>query len=89
MSPVGLWGNALATPFSDKVQRDEMKPPGCINCLKKCSRRFCIIQALIEARVGNLEQGLVFAGEHVYRIKEIMSVKDIFAMFFSGLDYRD
>jgi len=89
MSPVGLWGNALATPFSDKVQREEMKPLTCMNCLKKCSQRFCIIQALIEARIGNLDKGLVFAGEHVYRIKEIMSVKDIFTMFFSGLDYRD
>ena len=89
MSPVGLWGNALATPFSDKADRGEMKPLTCSNCLKKCSRRFCIIQALIEARSGNLDKGLVFAGEHVYRINEILSVKDIFNMFFSGLDYRD
>ena len=89
MSPVGLWGNALATPFSDKAQSGEMKSLTCMNCLKKCSQRFCIIQALIEARAGNLDKGLVFAGEHVYRIKEIMSVKDIFTMFFSGLDFRD
>lgn len=89
MSPVGLWGNALATPFSDKVQRGEVQQLTCVNCLKKCSQRFCIIQALIEARAGNLEKGLVFAGEHVFRIKEIMSVKDIFKMFFAGLDYRD
>ncbi len=89
MSPVGLWGNALSTPFSDKAQREEMKPLDCMNCLKKCSHRFCIIKALIEARAGNLDKGLVFSGEHVYRIKEIMSVKDIFAMFFAGLDYRD
>lgn len=89
MSPVGLWGNALPTPFSEKAQRGEMMPPNCISCLKKCSRRFCIIQALIEARVGNLDKGLVFAGEQVYRIKEILSVEDIFKMFFTGLDYRD
>ncbi|HAE41041.1 MAG TPA: 2-nitropropane dioxygenase, partial [Candidatus Riflebacteria bacterium] len=54
-----------------------------------CSRRFCIIQALIQARAGNLDKGLVFAGENVYRIGEILSVKDIFTMLFSGLDYRD
>ncbi|MBU1108814.1 MAG: nitronate monooxygenase [Candidatus Riflebacteria bacterium] len=89
MSPVGLWGNALSTPFSDKAERGEMKPPSCNSCLKKCSRCFCIIQALIEARGGNLDKGLVFAGEHVYRINEILSVKDIFNMFFSGLDYLD
>ena len=89
MSPVGLWGNALPTSFSEKAARGEMKPQSCDGCLKKCSRRFCIIQALIEARVGNLDKGLVFAGENVYRIEEILSVKDIFARFFSGLDYRD
>lgn len=89
MSPVGLWGNALATPFSEKADRGEMKPQTCDSCLKKCSRRFCIIQALIQARAGNLDKGLVFAGENVYRIGEILSVKDIFARLFSGLDYRD
>lgn len=89
MSPVGLWGNVLATPFSDKVEQGKARPPVCSSCLKKCSRRFCIIQALIEARAGNLDKGLVFAGEQVYRINEILSVKDIFKMFFSGLDYRD
>lgn len=89
MSPVGLWGNVLATHFSDEVEQGRGKPPICSSCLKKCSRRFCIIQALIEARAGNLEKGLVFAGEQVYRINEILSVKDIFKMFFSGLDYRD
>lgn len=89
MSPVGLWGNALPTPFTDKVNSGNFTPPACIGCLKKCSRRFCIIQALIDARGGNLEDGLVFAGEHVYRIEEILSVKEIFEMFFKGLEYRD
>jgi NAD(P)H-dependent flavin oxidoreductase YrpB (nitropropane dioxygenase family) len=89
MSPVGLWGNALPTPFSDKVEQGNAKIPVCHGCLKKCSRRFCIIQALIEARGGNLDEGLVFAGEHVYRIDEILSVKDIFSMFFNGLDFKD
>ncbi|MDD2999194.1 MAG: nitronate monooxygenase [Candidatus Riflebacteria bacterium] len=89
MSPVGLWGNALRTAFVDKVERGEARIADCVRCLKKCSRRFCIIQALIEARSGNLDKGLVFAGEHVYRIGKIMSVRDIFEMFFKGLEYRD
>lgn len=89
MSPVGLWGNALPTPFSEKVENGTAKVPPCHGCLKKCSHRFCVIQALIEAKDGNLEEGLVFAGEQVYRINEILSVKEIFAMFFNGLEYKD
>jgi len=89
MSPVGLWGNALPTPFTDRVTAGDVKPPACIGCLKKCSRRFCIIQSLIDARAGNLDEGLVFAGEHVYRIDKIMSVAEIFEMFFKDLEFRD
>ncbi|MDD3146336.1 MAG: nitronate monooxygenase [Candidatus Riflebacteria bacterium] len=87
MSPVGLWGNALPTTFTDKVAAGTAHHPACWGCLKKCSHRFCIIQALIDARAGNLEKGLVFAGEHVHRIDKIMSVAEIFSMFFNGLDY--
>lgn len=88
MSPVGLWGNVLATEFSQSVEDGTVKAPICDNCLKKCSHRFCIVKALIEARSGNLAKGLVFAGEHVHRIGRIMSVKEIFESFFSGLGYK-
>jgi len=89
MSPVGLFGNALPTPFSDAVENGVENEVPCHGCLKKCSKRFCIIQALIEARSGNLDRGLVFSGEHVYRINEILSVKEIFEMFFKGLEFKD
>lgn len=89
LSPVGLYGNALATEFTRKVEDGTVEVPSCINCLKKCSRRFCIVKALIEARKGKLDQGLVFAGEQVYRIKEILSVKDIFRQFLEGLESLD
>jgi hypothetical protein len=71
----------------DELGDDRVK--NCRGCLKKCSRRFCIIQALIEASKGNLDQGLVFAGEGVYKIKEILSVKDIFHLFFDGLEPKE
>jgi NAD(P)H-dependent flavin oxidoreductase YrpB (nitropropane dioxygenase family) len=89
LSPVGLYGNALATTFTDKVEDGTVEVPVCSKCLKKCSRRFCIVQSLIEARIGNLDNGLVFAGEHVYRIDKILSVKDIFANFFAGLEFKE
>ncbi len=87
MSPVGLWGNALPTPFTDKVAAGTAHHPACSGCLKKCSHRFCVIQALIAAGAGDLDKGLVFAGEHVYRIDKIMSVAEIFEMFFKGLEF--
>jgi len=54
--------------------------------IKKCLHQFCIVRALIEAREGHFDRGLVFAGEHVYRIKEILSVGEIFDRFFTGLE---
>ena len=87
-SPVGLPGNALPTPFLDNFATR----PGvevCNGCLKRCSRRFCIVNALMAAREGDLENGLVFAGEHVYKINEILSVKEIFSQLLDGLEPLD
>ena len=88
-SPVGLPGNALPTPFYEKVLKGEVGPVTCDACLKRCSHSFCIVKALINAKDGKLDQGLVFAGEHVYKIKEILSVPEIFRLFFDGLEFLD
>lgn len=88
-SPVGLPGNALLTPFYERAERGEAKPSTCDGCLKRCARTFCIVKALSRAKEGDLEQGLVFAGEHVYKIKEILSVEEIFRLFFDGLEPID
>ncbi len=87
-SPVGLPGNALPTPFSGRLAAGAGKPASCNACLKRCSQSFCIIRALTNAKDGNLEEGLVFAGEGVHKIDRIMSVKDIFTMYFEGLEPR-
>ncbi|MBF0501861.1 MAG: nitronate monooxygenase [Candidatus Riflebacteria bacterium] len=88
-SPVGLPGNALMTPFYQRVSRGEVGVDHCDGCLKRCSHSFCIVEALLQAKEGNLDKGLVFAGEHVYKIKEILTVKEIFHLFFDGLEPRD
>jgi len=88
-SPVGLPGNALSTAFLDRIAQGPMPLENCDGCLKRCSRIFCIVRALIQAKDGNLDKGLVFAGEHVYKIKEILSVADIFKSFFTGLEPKD
>jgi NAD(P)H-dependent flavin oxidoreductase YrpB (nitropropane dioxygenase family) len=77
-SPVGLPGRALINEFSQKIISDLVPGPRqCIACLKKCSKRFCILAALNNAQIGNLLEGLVFSGENVGKIKDILPVKEI------------
>ena len=79
-SPVGLPGQAIRTPFSEKILMDKApKPVVCDSCLKKCSHKYCIIRALTRAQQGDVETGLVFSGKRMREIHEILSVKEIFA----------
>ena len=84
-SPVGLPGRAIRTPFVKKMEAGkELKAKECkYKCLKKCDHFYCISERLREARDGNIEDGLVFSGENVYKMKEILSVKEVFNMFTS------
>ena len=54
------------------------RPTTCDACLKHCSRSFCIIRALTRAQQGDVETGLVFTGANMWKIKEILPVKEIF-----------
>ena len=76
-SPVGLPGRAVRTPFSKRVMEGPVPPKGCDSCLKACKHNFCIVKALIRAQQGDLETGLVFTGEYMPRITEILPVKEI------------
>ncbi|MBO8167934.1 MAG: nitronate monooxygenase [Thermoanaerobacteraceae bacterium] len=77
-SPVGLPGRALKSLFTEKLASGNVPATTCEKCLKKCSRRFCIKAALENAQKGILQNGLVFAGEKVHQIKEILPVNKIF-----------
>ncbi len=80
-SPVGLPGRAIFGPFLEKVQngkRDTFRCPW--QCLTSCAAdkaNYCISIALNNARQGNMKKGFAFAGENAYRIKEIVSVKNL------------
>jgi nitronate monooxygenase len=84
-SPVGLPGRAIRTPFVAHMEAGEaMKAKECkYKCLKKCDHFYCISERLRMARDGNIEEGLVFSGENVYKMKEILTVKEVFDMFIS------
>lgn len=78
-SPVGMPGRALRNPFTEKIlQGNAPKPEVCTACLKHCSKDYCIIQALENSRTGQVDNGIVFTGINVYKIKEILSVQKIF-----------
>ena len=70
-SPVGLPGRAIKTAFVDKLlQKKAPKPINCDYCLKKCSLEYCIIQALINSQRGDIENGIVFSGEYIWKIPD-------------------
>jgi len=77
-SPVGLPGRALKNPFVEEINEGIIPSEVCKSCLKHCSHSFCIISALSRAQQGDVDTGLVFTGEYIYKIKEILSVKEIF-----------
>lgn len=80
-SPVGLPGRAIKTPFVNKLLSGDLPKvnlnecEGCIGPV--CDKSYCILKALENARKGDLENGLVFAGANAWKIKKIIKVKEL------------
>lgn len=81
-SPVGLPGRAVRNTFIDDVESGKKKPFKCVyHCLKTCDHTkstYCIAMALASAKKGKLKKGFAFAGKNAYRVKKIVSVKELF-----------
>lgn len=78
-SPVGMPGRAIRNVMSEKLARGEkFEREKCDKCLKVCSREYCIIKALDRARLGEVDRGIIFSGQNVFKIKEILPVQKIF-----------
>jgi nitronate monooxygenase len=92
-SPVGMTGRAIRTALIQKMAKGEDVSPGkCLfKCLKKCSYKYCINERLRASCTGDIENGLVFAGANTYRMKEILSVQEIFDRFVKAAEsvYRE
>lgn len=90
ISPVGLPGRAVQNPFLSKINANN--PPKikrCVNCLKTCDIKttpYCISQALVNAVSGNVDEGLIFSGENVYKVKEMSTVPEIFEDLLTTLE---
>lgn len=82
-SPVGLPGRAIKNRFLKEIEEGHAKKVTCPwLCLKSCAAekaRYCIGQALANAKQGDLEHGFAFCGANAYRIDKIVSVKELFA----------
>ncbi|MDR3320753.1 MAG: nitronate monooxygenase [Desulfovibrio sp.] len=80
-SPVGMPGRALYNQFIESVRDGLKKPFKCIfHCVGTCQQEktpYCIAQALINAMKGNLERGFAFCGANVFRVNEIISVREL------------
>lgn len=80
-SPVGLPGRAIRNDFLDDVRAGGKKPYRCPwRCLRSCPFKeapYCIGDALISAKRGELDRGFTFAGANVWRVTEIVSVAEL------------
>lgn len=82
MSSAGLPANAIISPYAKKVIDEVTEfPKNCFACLKKCTKKFCVNERLVMAHDGDLEEGIFFAGREAWKIKEILSVKEIMDRF--------
>ena len=79
-SPVGMPGRAIYNNFIKLTENGKDKIERCYNCIKTCDVKntpYCITKALINAVKGNINEGLVFCGSNVDKVKEIISVHDL------------
>jgi len=79
-SPVGMPGRALNNLFIQRVSKAKENITHCYGCIKTCNVKdapYCITKALINAVEGRLDEGLIFVGENVDKVKEIISVDEL------------
>lgn len=79
-SPVGMPGRAILNPFVNRTKEGPIKVDKCFRCLTPCDPKttpYCITKALINSVNGDIDNGLIFCGENVSKIKEITSVKSL------------
>lgn len=77
-SPVGMPGRAIQNKFLGSYNDQPISK--CYACIRECNPAktiYCISKALIEAVKGNVDEGLLFAGDNVHRINEITTVKKL------------
>ncbi len=91
-SPVGYPARGVRTNLTGLVETRTGPDIKCIsNCVAPCNRGveakevgFCIADRLSDAYEGNKEFGLFFSGTNGYRLKELISVKELMVKLTEG-----
>ncbi len=82
-SPVGLPGRAVNNRFLQDIEAGVKKhfqcPSKCLDSCKAKDARYCISEALDNARKGEFENGFAFAGSNVFKVNSVVSVKELFS----------
>lgn len=80
-SPVGLPGRVISNDFVKKISSGNRMHFACeYQCLLTCDAKkvnYCIAKALLNAYRGNMDEGFAMCGSNAYRIKKIVSVKEL------------
>ncbi|MBQ3674551.1 MAG: nitronate monooxygenase [Campylobacter sp.] len=91
-SPVGYPARGIRTNLINLVAKKEGPKIQCVsNCVSPCERGkgakevgYCIADRLADAYHGVKETGLFFTGANGYKLKEIISVKDLIKKLVNG-----
>jgi nitronate monooxygenase len=88
-SPVGMPGRAIRNPFLKKLEVvEKLKihcPYHCLTVCKVAEARYCIALALLNAYLGDVDNGLIFCGRNAHRCDKIMTVKELIAELLAEL----
>ncbi|MBW2974250.1 nitronate monooxygenase [Candidatus Woesearchaeota archaeon] len=77
-STTGLPLRVIKTGFAERVLADKTLPPKkCINCLKNCSKKYCLQERIRKGMMGEIDDSLLPASENTGRIGSILSIRDI------------
>ncbi len=92
-SPVGLPGRALRNRFIEDMESGGKSPFVCpYHCIHSCDiskSPYCITLALLNARRGSVDRGLIFAGKNAYRVEEIVAVAELMQTLVAEYERRE
>lgn len=77
-SPVGYKGRAILNPFANRFWKVRSRVPAPVITALNNAPQLLHHRALTRAQQGDVETGLVFTGANMWKIKEILPVKEIF-----------
>jgi NAD(P)H-dependent flavin oxidoreductase YrpB (nitropropane dioxygenase family) len=89
-SPVGMPGRAIQNKFLRDLEiKGKLKikcPYRCLSACKVDKARYCIALALVNSYFGDVDNGLLFCGQNAYRIKKIVTVKELISGLLTELE---